>query len=210
DRAGEASSLMELGNLYDAMGRLEDATRFYRQAADVYVELKDLIHEGVTRSNLADTLVKLGRFDDARREARRAIECRKPYGHVAELWKTWAILHDLETAAGNPQAAAGARQEAMRLFLAYRRDGGENHDDGAQLCALVGNAVRTGDAAGAAGVLRELSGRADLPDRAKTLIPKLQAVLAGGRDPALADDPALYYTDAVELRLLVEGLKGRS
>ena len=32
------------------------------------------------------------------------------------------------------------------------------------------------------------------------------AILAGERSPALADDPALNYADAVELRLLLEAL----
>ena len=32
------------------------------------------------------------------------------------------------------------------------------------------------------------------------------AILDGSRDPALADDPALHYSDAVELKLLLEQL----
>jgi hypothetical protein len=40
------------------------------------------------------------------------------------------------------------------------------------------------DTAEAAGVLDELARQADLPDQYKALIPKLQAVLAGGCDPA--------------------------
>jgi hypothetical protein len=35
----------------------------------------------------------------------------------------------------------------------------------------------------------------------------LQAVLAGSRDPALADDPQLDYAAAGELRWLVEALQ---
>ena len=38
------------------------------------------------------------------------------------------------------------------------------------------------------------------------LLPHLLAILGGARDPALADDPALYYEDAVELQLLLERL----
>ncbi len=44
------------------------------------------------------------------------------------------------------------------------------------------------------------------PDFGKVLISKLQAILAGSRDLTLADDPALAYNDAVELRLLLEEL----
>ncbi len=38
------------------------------------------------------------------------------------------------------------------------------------------------------------------------LIPALQAILDGSRDSALADNPDLYYTDAAELRLLLDKL----
>ncbi|MEI2772745.1 MAG: hypothetical protein V9G98_19080 [Candidatus Competibacter sp.] len=76
----------------------------------------------------AKTLRKLRRLDEARQEIRRAIECKAPFGHAAEPWKTWAILADIETDAGNPAAAAEAKAKAIACYLAYRRDGGENHD----------------------------------------------------------------------------------
>ena len=48
DRPGEASSLGELGNLYAAMGRLEEAVAFYRHAVAIHVTLDDLSNEGRT------------------------------------------------------------------------------------------------------------------------------------------------------------------
>ena len=68
DRAHEAGSLGELGNLYDQMGRLEEATTFFRQAADIHSRLQDKRYEGTDHSNLANTLIKLQRYDEARRE----------------------------------------------------------------------------------------------------------------------------------------------
>lgn len=53
--------------------------------------------------------------------------------------------------------------------------------------------------------LAELA-RQVLPDYMRVVLPKLQAILHGSRDPALANDPALDYDDAVELRLLLERL----
>jgi hypothetical protein len=41
------------------------------------------------------------------------------------------------------------------------------------------------------------------------LLRALQAIVAGGRDRALAEDPALSYTSAVEVLLLIEGLEGQ-
>ena len=94
---------------------------------------------------MADTLIKLQRYDEARRELLRAIECKKPYGHAAEPWKTWAILYNLEQATGNTQAAAQARQQAIESYLAYRRAGGQSMTPGAQFCAMAAQAIEQGE-----------------------------------------------------------------
>ncbi len=205
-RGDEAATLNQLGNLCDAMGRTEEAVTFLRQAAGICVELGDGIHEGVCRSNLAIGLIKLRRYAEARIELHRAIECKQPYGHAAKPWTTWDILHDLELAEVDANAASAARAEAIRLFLAYRRDGGENHTTFVELCAAVPAAL-AGDQSGQ---LKPLLGRlASHPQATAALkvgFGKLDAILQGNRDPALADDPALHYSDAVELRLLLEQL----
>jgi tetratricopeptide (TPR) repeat protein len=208
-RADEASSLTELGNLYGAMDRLEDAVTNYRQAAEIAVELKDLMREGLRRNNLADTLIKLGRLPEARVEIRRAIDCDKPFGHVAEPWKTWDILHDLEQAAGNPGPAAAARAQAITAYAAYRRDGGENQSASLKLCDQVATAIAaaaTGPTDPVPKALADLAADPELPAYLQALIPKLQAILAGERAPSLTDDPALGYRDAAELTLLLERL----
>ena len=206
DRSHEASDLGELGSLYDDMGRLEEAVTFRRQAADVYTELGNLAKEGIHRSNMADTLIKLGRYDEARRELHRAIECKKPYGHAAEPWKTWAILHDLEQAAGDTRAAIQAREKAIQSYLAYRRAGGVSQSNRIQLCALVAQAIQQKDITQAEQYLAQIMGQVTNP-QPKTMIAKLQAILNGDRNPALAEDPDLEYRDATELQLLLEELK---
>ena len=52
------------------------------------------------------------------------------------------------------------------------------------------------------GVAGNPDARADL----QALAPKILAILDGSRDPALANDPALTYADAVDLKLLLEQL----
>jgi len=205
DLAGEANSLSELGILYDNMGRLEGAVIFHRQAADINFKQQNPLTEGKSRSNLAITLIKLQRYDEARRELQRALECKQPYGHTAEPWKTWGILQDLEQATGNPQAAVQARRQAVQSYVAYRRAGGENQNPSAKLCAMVAQAIQQGQIAEAEQYLAEYL-EADAEPWARALIPRLQAILHGARDPALAEDPELAYTDAVELVLLLEGL----
>lgn len=206
NRSGESSTLDELGNLYDSMGRLEEAIRFYEQAAAIRVEFKDLAAEGRSRNNAADTLIKLRRYDEARQELLRAIECRKPFGHAAEPWKTFNILCDLERAIGNTAAASEARQKAVQAYLAYRRDGGENQTESGELVALIAQALQAGQPEEAAGLLAQLLQEKDLPGYLQALIPALQAVLNGARDPALAEDPNLDYDAAAELLLLLEAL----
>jgi tetratricopeptide (TPR) repeat protein len=204
--AGEAASIGELGVLYSLWKRLEEAVKCFRQAADIYVRLEDQNHEGAVRGNLASTLIRMQQYDEARHELLRAIECNEPYGHAAEPWKTWDILRDLEQACGNSGAAAQARQRAVESYLAYRRAGGQSMTGSAEVCAMAAEAMAKGDIAELEQQLTLLSG-ADVPPSAKALISKLQAILHGDRNPALADDPDLDYSNAVELQLLLEALE---
>ena len=206
NRSGEADTLIQLGNLYSRMGRREDSVRFYRQAADIYVELKDAANEGSVRSNAADALIALKRYDEARNEIERAIECKGGLGYAAEPWKTFHVLHRLERTVGNDRAAAEARQKAIDAYLSYRRDGGQNLSGGGRIFEMVRGAMGQGETEAASQPLAQLSADPDTPDYLKPLIPALQAILAGSRDAALAADPNLDYDDAVELRLLLEDL----
>ena len=211
DLPKQSATYNKLGNLFDSHGRLEDAVINLRRAADIAVQQNDLANEGKHRNNLADTLIKLGEFDEARHELSRAIECDSHFGHAAEPWKTWNILHDLERAdpKGDPARAAEARQSARRLFLAYRRDGGENHHFLGQLCQGLAEAIPAGETDALRETLTQLKSQADQlddPTAFLTLLRTLTSILDGARDPALADDPDLYFQDAVEIQLLLEAL----
>ncbi len=197
----------QFGNLYSAMGRLEDSVRFFHSAVTIDVELGDPKSEGSLRNNLALNLGKLQRYDQARQEILLAIKCKEPFGHAATPWTSLNILHDLERAAGNVDAAAEARQRAVEAFLAYRREGGENHTGSAKLGAAVGQAIIGGHVDEMASQLGQLAGQVR-SDEDRRFIDALQTILSGSRDPALASDPELHYEGAVELRLLLESLAG--
>jgi tetratricopeptide (TPR) repeat protein len=207
NHGGEAASLGQLGNLYQKMGRLEEAVIFYRQAADKYVEINSLADEGLVRNNLAITLIKLKRYNEARTEILRAIECNEPFGHAAEPWNAYKILSDIERAEGNAEAAQATREKAIQLYLAYRRDGGENYTGTGRLCFDFRQALEENKTEEMAAVLEERLKQPGISSLMKTLIPKLQAIIAGSRDPELANDPELYYRDAVEVTLLLEEMK---
>lgn len=206
NRQGEASTLNQLGNLYSSTGRREEAVRFYRQAADIFSRAGDLANEGRARGNVADELIKLQRYDEARQEILRVIECHKDFGHSVEPWKAYAILHNLERAVGNDEEAVRAREQAVEAFLAYRRAGGENHHDSGRLAALVAQAVVDGKGDAIVPQLVALLDGDDLPDKWRPFVRVLRAVAEGSRDAALASDPGMRYDEVVELRLLLEAV----
>lgn len=206
DVAGQASTLMHLGLLYDER-RPEEAAAFFRQSADKCVEMHDLMHEGTVRNNLAGTLRKLRRLNEARQEICRAIECDAQFGHASEPWKTWSILAGIETDTGNPAAATEAKTKAIACFLAYRRDGGENHDVPGRLFHAVTkalNAGRRGDTEQIIADYRERWKNDKNPEA-----DALQAIVAGSRDRTLADAPDLSYDMAAEILFLIETLEKR-
>jgi tetratricopeptide (TPR) repeat protein len=204
---GQAGSLNQLGNLYDdGLSRPEEAAAFYQQAADTYAQILDTAKEGAVRSNLGETLKKLQRFDQARREIHRAIECKTPFGHAGVLWKTWAILAEIETGSGNPATAADAAAKARAAYLAYRRAGGENQDGSGRLALDVTRALLAGSSTEIEAELRQLAAN----PRVAHILPFIQAlrsIAAGARDPALAEDARLDYTEATEILVLLETLQ---
>ncbi len=208
NRAGQASSLLQLGNLYgDSLNRPAEAVTFYRQVAAIRVKLDDLRSEGLAHSNVAITLGKLERYDEARKEVRRAIECVSPFGHAAEPWKTFDILHQIETAVGNRAAARTAWGQARDAYLAYRRQGGYAQARGGQLCDQLLAGLSQGGSAEITQELEAFVQAPDTPEFLKLLIPKLLQIVDGARDPALADDPALSFSNAAEILFFIERLE---
>jgi len=206
DRAGQARTLGQLGNLYNGvLDRPEEAVAFHRQAAERYQEIGDLAGEGRVRNNLAGTLRRLDRLDEDRREVRRAIDCDARFGHAVEPWKTWAVLSAIETDAGNPDAARAARAKALAAYLAYRHDGGENQSGSGRLALTVGEQLGKVQAQAVEAGLRALA--AD-PNWSKDgpFLSCLTAIAQGRRDPALAETAGLHYSQAAEILLLIERL----
>nr|VFJ68730.1 MAG: hypothetical protein BECKDK2373B_GA0170837_12212 [Candidatus Kentron sp. DK] len=200
------STLLLLGLLYDdLLGRTEEAVAFFRQAADKYTGIGDLAGEGAARSNVAITLHRLGRLAAARRECRRAIECKAGQGLDAEPWTSWAILAAIEGDDGNLAASRDAKEKAVALYLAYRRDGGENHFPQGRVALAVDRMLAAGEAKAAASFLEALLPRFEAAG-VGGFIRALQRIVAGSREPILAEDPALDFSMIVEIRLLLERL----
>lgn len=148
----------------------------------------------------------LHRLDEARQELQRAIESGSRIGHAAELWKAWATLADVEAEAGNLVAAAEAKRQATACYVAYRRDGGENHAGPGRLVFETTERLRAGGPAAAGSFLQQL---APNPEAGwlGPFITALQAVVAGSRDRTLANSQDLTYTMAAEILFLIETLE---
>jgi tetratricopeptide (TPR) repeat protein len=208
DVAGQATTLANLGILYmSALGRTEESVPFYRQAADKFTDIGDTAGEGKTRNGLAIALRVLRRLEEARQEISRAIKCGESLGHTMAPWKSWTVLATIEAEDGNHVAAAKAKRKALECYLAYRRDGGENHYGDGRICLDVTRALLTGDPAGAVSILQHVAADPELPAWVSPFIQALQTIVAGSRDRALADAPDLEYTMAAEILLLIETLE---
>ena len=207
DQLEQASNLGQLGILYDiGFKKLEFTVTFFRQAANIYVELNDLHHEGLVRGNIARALVKLQQYEEARGEALRAIECDQPFGHAAKPWTSFGILQDIETATGNPAAARTAWQQARDAYLAYRQQGGYAQGSGGKLVDEVLRLLAQQPINDVQSQLAELTNKPEAPEFRKQLIQAMVAILNGSRDLTLADDPALHYADAAEVLFFMERL----
>ena len=107
----------------------------------------------------------------------------------------------------NPPAAAEAKRKAIASYLAYRRDGGENHNLEGRICLDVAQALLSGDSAGAVSLLEQFAADPNLPARFLPFLHALQAVAAGSRDRSLADAEDLGYRMAAEIVFLIETLE---
>ena len=111
-----------------------------------------------------------------------------------------------ETDAGDAAAAAEAKGKTTACYLAYRRDGGENHNGPGRLAfavtqSLLGDELDTADS-----LLKELAAEPK-GTHVRTFILSLQAIVAGSRDRTLADASELDYTMAAEILFLIETLE---
>jgi hypothetical protein len=88
-------------------------------------------------TNIANALRKLKRYDEARPEIMRAIECKSQFGHAAEPWKSFAVLQLIEAAVGDHTAARAMWTQARDAYLAYRQQRGYAQFGGGKLVEHV-------------------------------------------------------------------------
>lgn len=208
NKRGKAHNLTALGVLYDdELNRPEEAVTFFRQASDIYIEMGDLQWEGGVRNNIANTLQKLKRYDEARAEIMRAIECANQIGLASSPWTSYENLRRIEEATGNPAAARAAWAQARDAYLAYRRQGGYAPNQGGQLVDQIFPVLKQGASGEILQELEKLAQVPNIPNFIRVLIPKLLQIAKGSRDLTLGDDDSFDYDDAAEVLFLIERLE---
>ena len=208
DIAAQADTLTQLGSVIQAVpGRAEEAIAFYRDASGKYVSIGDIAGESRAKTNLSVLLLALRRLDEAREEIERSLVCQQQLGTDSEAWKSWSILEQIDTMAGNAAGAQKARREAIASYLAYRRHGGQNETKAGQLCGAVMQSLLAGDQMTAGLRLQQTEAIPNLPDNARALVLALKGIVAGNRSRTLADNPVLEYGMAAEILYVIEALE---
>ena len=99
-----------------------------------------------------------------------------------------------------------AKRHAIACYLAYRRDGGENHSDYGRLVFAVTQKLRAGDLAGAASLLHDNAATYKTANW-RAFIRALEAIVAGSHDHTTTDVPELLFGMAAEILFLIETLE---
>ena len=98
--------------------------------------------------------------------------------------------------------------QARDAYLAYRRQGGYAQATGGEVADHVLGLLAQQKFEEIQPFLARYFNDPQASETRKRLIQVLADVLNGARDPALADDPALYYADAAEVLWVMERLAG--
>jgi tetratricopeptide (TPR) repeat protein len=118
DRAGEGTTLHNLGLLADNQGRSEEAARYYEQALVIRREVGDRLGEGTTLSNLGSLARSQGRSEEAARYYQQALGITREVGDRAGEGTTLWNIGYLEETLGRRDEAARAYRQALAIFEA--------------------------------------------------------------------------------------------
>ena len=139
----------------------------------------------------------------------RAIVCFQPFGHAAEPWKTFDILSDIGRHAGRPEAAFECGGERSRPISPTAATAVRISREGSPASSATGCSRRSRMVKSSLWCRSSSSSKPapTSPPISSPSLTALRGILAGNRDPALADDPAFNYDDAAEILLLLECLR---
>jgi hypothetical protein len=141
---------------------------------------------------------------EAKKEILKALKCKESLGLSNQPWKSWNILADIETAAGDGKAGEVAKAKARDSFLAYRRVGEEVHRGPSKLVCDVGKFLRQGKNREVHTFLQVFVTHEE--PKIRSLVRVMKAIVNGDRSKSVITQPDLHYESQVELLLLFEAL----
>jgi tetratricopeptide (TPR) repeat protein len=116
DWRGQAQLLVELGKLHSDQGRLEDADALLAAATDLWPpQVQGPGFRAQVLQELGRLRTRQRRYDQAVKHLTEAAELWQQLGAPASQARTLSLLGDAFTAAGHPQRARTARQQARAL-----------------------------------------------------------------------------------------------
>lgn len=108
---------MKLGEVYEALGREEDAVKSYEKSLENYrIDIEEDPEDCCNYEGLADVLIHLGRLEEAEEMARRAIslECRVFTCGSCYCYESYENLSRIEEKRGNLEKALEWMEKAGR------------------------------------------------------------------------------------------------
>ncbi|MEM6929811.1 MAG: tetratricopeptide repeat protein, partial [Myxococcota bacterium] len=211
DEQAEANATSALGALLleHLPGRAAEAVSRFRRAVALLEPLGEPRRTAEARSNLGAALVRDGQLVEARAQLERAL-AEKGGGDdlFAEPWRTHVGFQELARAEGRPAEAREAWMNARNAWARARLEGIVQATESSRPCAhtwivLTQQPERLEELRSA---LWELRDDEDMPEPERLLGEILLEVVAGRYEPDLGDDPRLSYTDAAELRFVLQSL----
>ncbi|MCB8982188.1 MAG: tetratricopeptide repeat protein [Ardenticatenaceae bacterium] len=109
NRAGEGTTLNNIGLVYKSQGRYELALTTYEVALAIRREVRDRAGEGTTLNNIAGVYQSQGRYEEALRTYEEALAIRR---EVRDRAGEWAILYSL----GLVYKAQGQYELALTIY----------------------------------------------------------------------------------------------
>jgi len=202
----ESKNLVQLAHVYRDMGKFEEAIDIYQEAVNQNRDTGNLAGEGRSYLGLGLALISLGRYDEARPNILRGIECHKDLGSAVEPWWGWEIMAKLETAVENTAGATFALRQARTACLEFRRQHGSFRHQAALICDYFVRDFLNNQKDHIRDQLPIVA--ADAKDNSsRAVLRSLHAIVEGSRDMSLADDPQLTFYDAAEVLWVLERIR---
>jgi len=125
DRAGEGTTLHNIGGIYEATREYQQALDYYQEALTIFKVIGDRADEGTTLHNIGEVYEATGEYQQALDYYQEALTIRRAIGDRADEGTTLHNIGGIYEATGEYQQALGYYQEALTIRKAIGDRAGE-------------------------------------------------------------------------------------